>query len=87
MGESFSQLEERAKRATTIEELFCLWKRAHAAEVGEGNWEKTCQFKEKDKGKKHPFEPQKRRNVISQKTAAWAMHRKVVCSLSARNPT
>src|SRR5699024_5424481 len=58
MGESFSQLEERAKRATTIEELFCLWKRAHEAEVEEGNWEKTCQFKEKDKGKKHHFEPQ-----------------------------
>lgn len=59
MGESFSQLEERAKRATTIEELFCLWKQAHAAEVEEGNWEKTCQFKEKDKGKKHHFESQK----------------------------
>lgn len=59
MEESFGQLEEQAKQATTIEELFCLWKRAHAAEVKEGNWEKTCQFKEKDKGKKHHFDPQK----------------------------
>ena len=53
MGESFSQLEERAKRATTIEELFCLWKRAHAAEVGEGNWEKTCQFDSEEKARNY----------------------------------
>lgn len=53
MGESFSQLEERAKRATTIEELFCLWKRAHAAEVKEGNWEKTCPFDSEQKAREN----------------------------------
>ena len=59
MGERFVQLEEQAKSAKTLKELCCLWKRAHAAEVEEGNWEKTCQFKEKDKEKKHHFDPQK----------------------------
>lgn len=53
MGESFSQLTERAKRATTIEELFCLWKRAHAAEVEEGNWKKTCQFDSEEKARNY----------------------------------
>lgn len=38
MRESFSQLEERTKRAATLDELFCLWKDAHAAEANaEGN--------------------------------------------------
>lgn len=53
MGESFSQLEERAKRATTIEELFCLWKRAHAAEVDEKTAPNTCPFPLEDKARKN----------------------------------
>ena len=53
MEESFSQLEERAKRATTIEELFCLWKRAHAAEVDEKTAPNTCPFPLEDKARKN----------------------------------
>ena len=55
MGESFSQLEERAKRATTIEELFCLWRKAHAAEVGEETF--PCRRRRKGEKPEEPNDP------------------------------
>ena len=53
MGESFSQLEERAKRATTIKELFGWWQQAHEAEVDEKTELTTCPFQSKDKARKN----------------------------------
>ena len=55
MGESFSQLEERAKQATTIEELFCLWRKAHAAEVGEETF--PCRRRRKGEKPEEPNDP------------------------------
>lgn len=51
--ESFDELAKRAKSAESLEELFCLWKKAHEAEVEEKTWPETCPFNSENKAQKN----------------------------------